>query len=351
MKEEVKRVTIYDIAEAAEVSRQTVSRVLNNVGSIRPETKSRVLKVMNDLDYHPDPLARGLALNRTHVLGVLTPSFTGYNYGRILEGAESRASDLGYLTLISRTISDSRLSSEPVDSNVFEKQRIEGLLILYNGSMKDTYQILNQINPAIPIVTIGYAAENPRVTCLNFDNKGGAGLAVEHLLKGGKKRILNLCGPAHLIEVNHRIEGYEQMLSSFGCPTDPDLIVHCESWEVEDGWKMVKSILNKGIQFDSIFAHSDLLALGAIHALKEVGLTIPGDIPVIGFDDQPISAFLETPLTTVHRPNFGFGKLAMEKLIQVIRNDKESTSFSIDENHMSEKEELKPYLVLRSSCP
>jgi DNA-binding LacI/PurR family transcriptional regulator len=351
MKEETKRVTIYDIAKEANVSRQTVSRVLNNVGSIRPETRERVLEVIKKLDFHPDPLARGLALNRSYVIGVVSISFTGYNYGRILEGAESRASELGFHTLISRASSNTSIECEPVDSKIFEMQRIEGLLIIYHGSRNDEFRFLEQISPNLPIVTIGYAANNPRVTCVQIDNFGGAKLAVEHLLSQGRKRILNLAGPEESIEVFQRTKGYSQMLADHGLVEISQLTTYCQSWNVGDGEKKVREVLEKGIVFDAIFAHSDLLAIGAMHALRKKGFKVPEDIPIIGFDDQPISEFLDIPLTTVHRPSYHLGRQAMQTLIQNINDDQGNRESSNNEELEPSEVGLDPYLVIRASCP
>lgn len=343
-----KRVTIYDIAEIAGVSRQTVSRVLNDSGPVRPETKERILKVMREQDYRPDPLARGLANNRSRVVGVLSPSFTGYINGQILEGAENRANDLGYQTLISRFFKDDN-DAEDVVGRLLERQRIEGLLIIHNGSENGRYQLIEGIDRSIPIVTTGYAARHPRVTSVDFDNEAGSILAISHLIETGRRRILNLCGPELDIEVVGRTRGYVRSLREHGVPQDRELTVFCHSWEAREGWKRMRETLEHGTPFDSVFAHSDSLALGALHALREAGYAVPGDVPIIGFDDRPITEFLETPLSTVHRPTFGLGRLAMDILIRKIHKE-EIDAKTISEVRERLKINVTPYLVLRASC-
>ena len=190
---ERKNVTMDDVARRARVSRQTVSRVLHGNDYVSAKTRRDVTRVIEALGYFPDPVARSLAHKRTYLIAVVLTEFTGYNRARILVGAEEEARELGYSVFICG--SKAKGLGEPEGSPLLNSQKYEGLLFLYGGSAEDTYDILGHVRPDLPIVTIGYAPQEKRVTRVMIENRKTAEEAVAHLVACGHRRIAQISGP------------------------------------------------------------------------------------------------------------------------------------------------------------
>ena len=339
-----KRVTILDIAREAGVSRQTVSRVLNNMPDVKVETREKIKEIMERLNYSPDPLARGLVNKRNYALGILTVSVSGSIYSRILEGAEQCARENGFHTIISGV--QTREQGEPVFSDLLKKQRLEGILIIYHGSRNDKLSILDDIPSGTPIVTLGYAPEDPRVQSINIDNYQGGRIAAEHLIDKGYRKIACLTGPSYFYEVEERSRGFSSVFDERGIPLDKSLFYE-GNWSVESGVEGIHALLSGHSRIDALWSQSDEMAIGAIHALKQDGIRVPDDIAVLGFDDLPWSRYLDPSLSTVHRPALTLGRQSVTALINRIKKKFKEEPLSVSEKG----EFLKPKLVLRDSCP
>ncbi len=335
------RITIYDVAEKAGVSRQTVSRVINKKDGVGDETRKRVQAIIEELNYSPDPMAQDFASNRNDVIGIITETFTGEVNGRILEGVTSYANERGFKTFITTT----RQGGEHTfaSGTILKKQRIEGLLITSRGALDDSYQVLSEFSPSLPVVTLGYGKYGDRVVSVDIKNNNGAYIAVDHLIKNGSTRIVNISGPLRFYEVQDRNEGYKKALQDHALPFDASLMTS-SSWSVEGGYEATNKLLRSQIHFDGIFAHNDLIALGAISALKEAHLRIPQDVQVIGFDDLPLGNYVEPSLSTVHRPSFRLGHLAVNVLLDMIASKHQRVDLKAYDQSL-----LEPHLVIRNS--
>jgi len=237
----------------------------------------------------------------------------------VLVGAEAEARQQGYNVFICG--SEAGELGEPLGSPLLNSQRAEGVLILYRGSSKDHHRLLDTVRPDLPVVTIGYAPKNPNVTRILVDNRRGAYQAVKHLLDCGHRRIAQVSGPKGRYDADERAWGYRKAMREAGIQPDEKLLRY-GNWTPKSGYEQMTQLLDEGISFPAVFAHSDLMALGCMQALKDRGVRIPEDVGVIGFDDISITQFVDPPLTSVYQPFFEMGQAAMSVLIGRISGKK-----------------------------
>jgi DNA-binding LacI/PurR family transcriptional regulator len=315
--------------------------VINKKDGVGKETRQRVESIINELNYSPDPMAQDFATRRNNVIGVITQTFTGEINGRILEGVTSYANEKGFRTFI--TTAKQGEGHIDASGTILKKQRIEGLLITSRGAVDDSFKILSELPSSLPVVTLGYGKYGDRVVSVEIKNTSGAYMAVDHLIKNGSKRVASITGPSRLYEVQDRNKGYELALQDNSLTCDERLL-EVSSWSVEGGYEATKRLLSRNIRFDGLFAHNDLIAIGAAFALKEAHLRIPQDIQVIGFDDLPLGQYVEPSLSTVHRPSFRLGHLAVNVLLDMIASKSQKVDLTAYDQNL-----LEPHLVIRNS--
>lgn len=305
-----KRPTIRDVAALAGVSHQTVSRVINREPSVRPETRSRVLKTIEELDYVPNPMARGLIANRTHCIGMVTTDVSDHSFAAAVAGAEKEARRLGYYLMVA-----SVEEAAPADGGQYLRllveRRTEGLILARAHGVAE--QVAQAGETGMPTVTIGpHVGDHMSV---DIDNVAAAREAVAHLLAAGHRSIAMITGPADWHAVQNRIRGYRATCEEWGVVPRDDLVEHAFDWSPMSGQAAAARLLARGESFTALFAHSDLLALGAVRELRAHGLEVPRDVSVIGFDDIEVAAFTDPPLTTVRQPMEAVGALAASLVI------------------------------------
>ncbi len=306
----VKRPTIRDVAALAGVSHQTVSRVINGDDNVRPQTRARVLQTIEEINYVPSPLARGLLANRTHCIGMVTTDVSDHSFAEAVAGAEKEARRRGYYLMIASV----EETAEEDDSDYLRlllERRIEGLILARAHGASE--QLVAAGDGGIPIVTIG-----PRVgdhSAVDVDNVGAAREAVAHLLGRGHRSIAMVTGPADWPAVQSRIAGYHGAHEEWGVTAVEGLIEHAVDWSPMSGQAATSRLLSRGESFSALFTHSDLLALGAVRELRAHGFDVPRDVSVVGFDDVAVAAFVDPPLTTVRQPMHEVGALAASLVI------------------------------------
>lgn len=334
-----KRVTIVDVANRSGVSRQTVSRVLNNSLNVSKKTRTAVLKAIEELNYVPDPLARNLVTRRTHIIGVITIDFRSM-HSQILEGAEVFARENGYQLFISGCEHTS--FGEPLYSPMFTRQRIEGMLIVYQGSHQDTQRVLLELPRDIPIVTTGYGVGRKNVIPIRIENRKSAEMATNHLIAMGHEKIAHILGPATNYDSEYRFQGYKDALQKKGIALDESLIVSGD-WQINSGYEAAQELLRRGVDFTAVFAHSDWMAIGAMRAVKDRGYRVPEDVAIIGFNDNDPARFIEPPLTTIKYPGYALGRVCIQTLIDCIRGN-------MDRYLEEGVKPLDAELLVRNSC-
>jgi LacI family transcriptional regulator len=305
-----KRATIRDVASHAGVSHQTVSRVINGNPNVSVLTRQKVLATIDELGYVPSPMARGLISNRTHSIGIVADDISDQFFARVVAGAERAARARGYYLMIG--------SVEPEDDErgylrLMLERRVEGLLLARPSVPLELSDFNPLVQAGVPIVSVG-SSRVPGIV-VDVDNRQGGYDATRHLLEHGHRSIATIVGPADWPSSAARLEGYRRALGEAGIPYDPALVAQAEDWGIESGRAAASRLCGGAASFTALFAHSDLTALGAIRELRLSGRRIPHDVSVVGYDDLPIAAYLDPPLTTVHQPMEEVGALAASILL------------------------------------
>ncbi|MBC7324442.1 MAG: LacI family DNA-binding transcriptional regulator, partial [Moorella sp. (in: Bacteria)] len=277
-------VTIKDVARHAGVSVTTVSRVLNNSQHpISPETRERVLATIKELGFYPNAMARSLQLNETKTIGLILPDVANPYYSGIVRGVEDIAHENGYTVILCNT--DRSRERTKTYLRVLREKRVDGVIFTGGGAVEDADREHFFEHGSVATVLIGRHKAN--LPAVQVDNVQAARQAVEHLLQLGHRRIATVTGPAVSTTSRDRLEGYYLALESFGVEADPDLVIEGD-FEFYSGYQAVGQLpLSGPRRISAIFAHNDLMAIGAIKALQERGLKVPEDVAVVGFDNIP----------------------------------------------------------------
>lgn len=325
------RPTIRDVARQAGVSVATVSRVLNGTDSARPETARRVLAAVEDLDYVANASARALTTTRTRTLGVVVPSLTSPFFMGVAAGIEEQASQDGYLCSVVSTRDDPGRELAAID--MLRHRGVDAILLAGGGTRATTEhdarlrtlattlgaantEVVLCARPAIP----GWPSH-----CVTFDNKAGARAATSHLLSAGHTRILYLGGREQYTFSPDRVAGYRAALESHGIAFDPDLVSTGAMTHTAVRQRM-EAIIDAGLGFTAIFAATDDIAAAALATLAGAGRRVPGDISVIGYNDEPVASTLTPQLTTVHVPKAELGRLAARTALHGSGTDEPTTT-------------------------
>jgi len=310
--------TIKDISKAANVSIATVSKVLNgDYSKVSLETKKRILKIAKELNYRPNRLARGLASKSTGIIGLIVPDITNPYYAELAQGVENKADKLGYTIMLCNTGEDTHKENSYID--VLIEYNADGVIITGNEKASDIDNIQNLHNFNIPFVLIDRMIPNVEYNVM-VDNIRGAYIATEYIIKNGHRKIAFIGGEAMAPHPMNRLQGFLQAMKDYGVEIDQNLI-RIGTYHVESGYKHALELLESDSDFTAIVCGNDLIAYGAIKAIKQQGLKVPEDISVIGYDDIFISSLLEPPLTTIKQPTYDLGAYATEILIKLIKNE------------------------------
>jgi DNA-binding LacI/PurR family transcriptional regulator len=335
------RTTTRDVAEAAGVSRTTVSFVLNNVPgvNISAETRQRVLTAAEELAYHPDATARRLASGKTHVLGLVVRQtrdqvFADQLLPELLAGVSGAAGAYGFHVLFQPIPpADHQSAYAPL----IRERHVDGLLIF--GPRSDDEELTHIHAEGAPIVLIG---QLPGATLpfVDVDNVGGAELATRHLINQGHRRVAIVTNaPLAYTASADRLRGYRQALEAAGLAYSETLVRYGE-FTPASGEQALESLLALAVRPTAVFVASDVVAVGALRAIHRHNLRVPQDIALVGFDDIQLAEFVDPPLTTVRLPMAGLGWGAAELLIRLIANDEIANPYVI----------LPTELVVRRSC-
>lgn len=302
-----RRPSIRDVARLADVSHQTVSRVLNDHPSIRPETRARVLAVMSELQYRPNRAARALVTSRSQTLGILAGASTQYGSASSIAAIEEAARARGYW--ISTANVDGR-EPDAIRAGIVHlmAHSIEGLVVI--APQARVLRALAAEHLDVPYVTLQSTDLDPPHT-LSVDQIAGARRATRHLIELGHRDIYHLSGPQDWIEAEARMRGFLEEMSASDIPTTAPIL---GDWTAEFGYYAGRELLRVR-DFTAIFSSNDQMALGLFHAIRDAGLDVPRDISVVGFDDIPEAAHFWPPLTTVRQDFAELGRRAVDLLL------------------------------------
>ncbi|MBZ2196659.1 LacI family DNA-binding transcriptional regulator [Occultella gossypii] len=301
--EEKRSATIYDVARRAGVSHQTVARFLNGEGGIRPYNKVKVVAALEELRYRPNMAARSLATKRTFRIGALGFEIAGHNPGRVLQAASDAARELGYVVeVVGLDPLDPGQLADGVETLI--RNGVEGLLI--TSPTVGIADELSRLRIDIPVLVDG-ARETDEL------QRRGTLLALEHLHALGHRRIAHIAGPSQWTAAHLRRATYESFLAErAGAP-----VVWEGDWESRSGYAHAERVAGDR-SITAVFAANDRIALGALLRFHELGIRVPGDVSVVGFDDMPESEFFHPPLTTVRQHFDAGGRTSAARLIAMI---------------------------------
>jgi LacI family transcriptional regulator len=309
--------TIYDVAKKANVSAMTVSRVINNTGRISEKTRQRVRKVMEELHYVPNSMARSLVLQETKLLSLLITDITNPFYTTVARGAEDAAKQYGYRLLLCN--SDEDLAKEKDYVEMLLSTRADGVLIAPAGDMSAEH--LRRLEKhGVPYVMLDREVPGIQSDTILGNSRDGARQLVEHLIGLGHRRIALINGPRQVSTARGRQMGYVEALKLNGLDIDSGLIV-------EMGYKQFDATgtVNKWLELPdrptAIFAANNFLAVGVIQTLRRMGLRVPRDMSVVCFDDLGIASELNPFLTVAAQPAYQFGSMGIQFLIERIRGE------------------------------
>jgi DNA-binding LacI/PurR family transcriptional regulator len=289
------------------VSHQTVSRVLNDHPSIRPETRARVLEIMAQLQYRPNQAARALVTSRSQTIGILAGASTQYGSASSIAAIESAARARGFW-VSTANIDPKDPDSIPAGIAHLMAQSIEGLVVI--APQVRVLRALAAQQLDVPYVTL-QSTHLVSDHTLSVDQIAGARLATRHLIDLGHRHIYHLAGPQDWIEAEARMSGFLEEMSASDIPTTAPIL---GDWTAEFGYYAGRELLSVR-DFTAIFASNDQMALGLLHAVRDAGLDVPRDVSIVGFDDIPEAAHFWPPLTTVRQDFAELGRRCVELLL------------------------------------
>jgi DNA-binding LacI/PurR family transcriptional regulator len=341
-----KRVTIHQVASEAGVSRQTVSRVINNRPDVAPETRKRVQEVINRLGYQPSAIARSLSQQRSYTFGVVTSGLKFIGPSRTLNGITEKAEELGYGLLLKELLSFETNDIQPLLRWLLARQ-VDGILWAVPQIGNNRLWMDSQL-PELSVPTIFLTME-PRedVLIVSVDNYLGGRLAVEHLVEIGRRNIAHVSGPLNWWEARERKRGWEDvLLENKNIQKVEGRFWEEGTWGSGSGERAIRKLLEKYPEMDAVFVGNDQMALSVMQVASRLGMKIPEDLAVVGFDGIPDSAYYWPPLSTVYQNQYQLGCTAVRELVQLVERQREAE----EEFEDTPKQMLiKPELIIRES--
>ncbi len=333
-----KKTTIQDIADALGITPSAVSKALNDHPRISDRTKKAVIEKAKQLNYQPNFLASALRSGKSKLLGVIVPAIDYAFFSSVVHGIEAVATKAGYNIIISQ--SNDSYEEEIASVNALIKTQADGVLASISNTTTSFEHFQRLLDNDIPLVLFDRISEQQQVSTVVIDDFQGAFHAVEHLIQQGCRRILHLAGYQRISLYQHRIAGYRAALQRYGLPFNERLIIE-SNLSLADGERIMRTQLRQAPLPEGIFAAGDHAALGAMHVLQEAGIAVPEQVAIIGFSNEPFTAFIRPALSTVDQQSIKIGELAAQLFLEQIAKKREPFT--------PRHEVLQPQLVIRQS--
>lgn len=308
------KVTIDEIAKIAGVSTTTISRVLNNKPDVSPETREKIMGIINDYDFTPNAFAKAISLQKSHSIGLLIPHEVNYIFSNpfyvdVMRGVSTEVDRLDYFLFLCYPHEQNYL-------DIYKQKRVDGFVLLSPGSFHRGI-IESLMNLEVPFISTSKVPEEKNLIYVDVDNYLGATMVMEHLIGLGHKRI-GFVGKPSLVSSVDRLNGYKTTLTKNLIAIDDSLIKIAEVASIQGGSAVMDEFLKMENPPTAVLLVNDMLAIGAIRAVQENGGIVPDDMSIVGFDDIPLAECIFPPLTTVRQPAFEKGKKAASLLIQIL---------------------------------
>ena len=334
------RVTMADVAQQAGVSLMTVSRVVNNKGDVSAETRQRVQQVIEELGFRPSGIARSLATQRTGTVGLIVPDIANPYFSGMAHGITEVAYTEGIGVLLCDCEEDPERELEMLD--ILEEKRVDGVLVA--APRVDSRRLIPALahHPNAVIINRQFKEQNS-VTALGYvinDDEGGAREATRLLINKGHPAVGFLAGPQRSYGSQKRMDGYQQALRDADIPFNSNIVMYCAP-TVKGGREAALHFLKQQPQITSLLCFNDLIAIGVLQACSQIGRRVPEDLAVVGHDDIPMASWVNPPLTTCRVLFEEMGRLAVQLLIDHLRDCPERCSNIV----------LTPEIVQRASAP
>jgi DNA-binding LacI/PurR family transcriptional regulator len=326
--------TIYDVAKKAGVSISTVSRVINNTGRISEKTRKKVLEVMETLRYQPSVVASALTGKRTRTIGLIIPDVANPFFAEISRKVEDRGRELGFNLLMCNT--DNNPETEEMYLSLLKQKSVDGIII--GTTTKNSTLLKELLEENFPVALIAQDIPELVIDAVTVDDFLGGYQATSHLVSLGHKKIAIMLGNLSRSSDKYRLQAYRQVLEKNDLGYDEKLVIYTD-YSMEDAKRAALELLNSPERPTAIFACFDSLAIGVYQAAKELGLNIPNDLSVVGFDNTILASIVDPPLTTIAQPIDEMGRQVMDLLIREIKGEKTTKQRVI----------LPPELIIRKS--
>jgi len=325
--------TLKDVARLAGVTPSTVSYVLNNKKKVKEDTKRRIYKAVDELNYSPNMIARSLRTNSTKTIGVIVASLSDLFFSCVVRAIENEAHKYNYSVILCNTDNSAEREIEKI--NILLSQRIDGMIFAGTGrNMKPFSEGLN-----VPMVSIDRIVNDCNCS-ITVDNAMGGRLAAEFLIKNELMPMAIITYTTTINTFFDRVYGCRKALEEHGIGFNENLLIQTELASYNEGYDAAIELLRRNVEFKSVFCCNDLLAVGAMRAFIENKMEISKDVSIIGYDDIDISKMLAPSLTTIRQPKHGMGELAVKTLIKLMNGEVLEQSLFV----------LEPELVVRESA-
>ena len=307
--------TIYDVANRVGVSLATVSRVVNGNSNVRDSTKRKVLDAIEELGYHPNAVARGLASKKTTTIGVVMPDMTDMYYSEIARGIDDVANMYHYDVLLTNTDEDP--VRETMAINNLASKQVDGIIFMGNELDRE---VLNKITSAdAPVVLAGSVDAEGRLPSVNINYVDAVDEAVTMMIKNGHERVALVTGPmSHAINKLHRLEGYKSALEKANIPYDESLLFVAHQ-DYDAGLKIAEKILDSSA--NAVVAYDDEVALGIMNYMIDQGKNIPEDFEIITANNTKFAIVTRPQLTSIRQPKYDIGAVSMRMLTKLMNNE------------------------------
>jgi LacI family transcriptional regulator len=326
--------TILQVANQAGVSPTTVSHVINKTRFVSAEVTERVQAAMNELGYQPNALARSLRRGQTLTLGLILPDSANPYFAEVGREIESLTFQNGYSLILCNAEDNGH--KESIYTDVLSKKQVDGMIFVATGTESDSVRTL--LKQRLPLVLVDRQLDGIEADTVLTDNYCGGILAAKHLAGAGHARFGCITGPSYLTPSAERVTGFLETLTGFGIPTQ-HITLQSGNFHPDSGYQAGFQLMRAEQRPTAIFCCNDMMAIGLYRAIAELGLRIPDDVAVIGFDDIDLSQYLTPPLTTIKQPKHQIGEAAVGMLLERIK----------DRNLPARRVMLKTQLVVRKS--
>lgn len=320
--------TIKEVAKAANVSTATVSYVINGTKNVTEEKRQRVLEAIDRLGYQPNLIAKSLRVKNTRIIGVIVEDTMDFPVSTIINGISEYVEKYEYQILLSDLRLHDRLINQ-YDKIVQYKDKINAAIsfqlfgarvdavIYVSESDRDITGVINPIPK--PLVIAYSTTKDPGGCYVTYDSKSVSAGVIQHLLECGHKNIAVITGLAHTSPVKMRMRGVQRAFDQAGLILDSRLVKYGD-WEYASGYRSMRELLEQELRPTAVFAMNDLMAVGAINAIQDAGLSVPGDVSVIGFDNREIASYMRPKLSTVEIDLRGIGQTSAAMALELLQN-------------------------------